>query len=327
LAPLADDVEFWRYSGGCPITSQYVIRNYRAGDFDSYVELHVDAERADKAGHRTSTRLLGEILGRPDYSPEDDIFVAEAGGEVIGCLNLTPELGIGRVVLECLVHPEHRRRSLATRLYSSAVSRASDLGARVVQAAVPEDNIAARSLASRLGFTFARRFLELTLKLPETQLPGVGQVAPGCRPLRRGEEGTLAEIQNRSFAGTWGYHSCTVEEVAYRAGMSDCYPGGIVLISEADQPAGYCWTTIDTAGNTGTQPSKGRIHMLGVLPEHRGKRLGKRVLLAGLSCLEARDIELAEITVDSENIEACALYESVGFKTHSTTEWYEKALD
>ena len=305
----------------------YILRNYRPDDFNSYVQLHVEAERLDGAGYCTSPRVLREGLGRPNYSPESDLFVAEAGGKVIGYMNVTPELGIGRVVLNCLVHPEYRRKGLATRLYYDAERRASSLGARVVQGSIPGDNVAARNLLSGLGFRLARRFLELRLELSEVEMVDAKHIALDCRPLRRGEEDKLAEIQNRSFAGTWGYHPNTVEEIAYRVGLSDCCPEGIILVYEGGQPVGYCWATIDVEGNTAAGTRKGRIHMLGVVPDYRGKGLGRRALLAGLSYLGGRGIEVAEVTVDSENKEACALYESVGFKIWSTTAWYEKALD
>jgi len=304
-----------------------MLRNYRPDDFNSYVQLHVEAERLDGAGYCTSPRVLREGLGRPNYSPESDLFVAEARGKVIGYMNVTPELGIGRVVLNCLVHPEYRRKGLATRLYYDAERRASSLGARVVQGGIPGDNVAARNLLSRLGFRLARRFLELRLELSEVEMVDAKHIALDCRPLRRGEEDRLVEIQNRSFAGTWGYHPNTVEEIAYRVGLSDSCAEGIILVYEVGQPVGYCWATIGVEGNTAPGTRKGRIHMLGVVPEYRGKGLGRRALLAGLSYLGGRGIEVVEVTVDSENKKARALYESVGFKIWSTTTWYEKALD
>ena len=250
--------------------SHCTVRNYSPDDFNSYVQLHVEAERLDKAGHCTSPRVLREGLGRPNYSPENDLFVAEVEGVVKGCMNLTPELGIGRVVLNCLVHPEYRRKGLATQLYYSALRRASSLGARVVQGCIPEDNVAARNLLSGLGFRLARHFLELGLKLSEVQLVDAEHIALDCRPLRRGEEDKLVEIQNRSFTGTWGYHPNTVEEIAYRVGLSDCCPEGIILVYEGGQPVGYCWATIDVEGNAAAGTRKGRIHMLGVVPDYRG---------------------------------------------------------
>jgi mycothiol synthase len=307
--------------------TQYTVRNYRPTDFAGYVQLHTESESTDRAGYCTSLNVLCEILGRPNCSPEDNVFVAEADGKIIGRVNLTPELGIGRIVLDGLVHPGHRRRGVATELFGVAMQRALSLGVRAVQVSIAEDNDAARELSLKLGFNIARRFLELEMQLDEARTVDVDHVTAGCRHLRLGEEGILTELQNRSFVGTWGYHPGTIEEIAYRLNLSDSCPEGVILVCLDGRPIGYCWTTIAAKENTTAGPKVGRIYMIGVVPEHRGQGLGGLVLTAGLSYLKGRGIEAAELTVDSENREALALYKSVGFSTCSTTIWYEKPLD
>jgi mycothiol synthase len=306
--------------------SQYTVRSYRPTDFAGYVQLHTESERMDRAGHCTSLNVLCEILGRPNYSPESYLFVAEADGKVVACINLTPELGIGRVVLNGLVHPGHRRRGIATELLSVAMQRSLSLGAGVVQASIAEDNVAGRKLAEKLGFKIARRFLELEMQITELQTPVVSRVPAACRHLRLGEENILTELQNCSFAGTWGYNPGTVEEIAYRLNLSDSCPEGVILVCRGGQPVGYCWTTVAVKESAAADPKVGRIYMIGVVPEHRGQGLGGLVLTAGLSYLKGRGIDVAELTVDSENREALALYKSVGFRTRSITVWYEKLL-
>jgi mycothiol synthase len=66
--------------------------------------------------------------------------------------------------------------------------------------------------------------------------------------------------------------------------------------------------------------------MLGVDPDHRGKGIAKRVLLAGLAHLKNRGSQVIELTVDSENEAACALYQSTGFKVGTSSLWYEKIV-
>jgi mycothiol synthase len=306
---------------------QYTVRNYRPTDFVGYVQLHTESESVDRAGYCTSLNGLCEILGRPNCSPEYDLFVAEADGRVIGCINLTPELGIGRVVLNGLVHPGHRRRGVATRLFHAAMQRSLSLGAKAVQVGIAEDNDAASDLCAKLGLNIVRRFLELEIQLNDVPTLDVDHVSAGCRHLRLGEEETLTELQNRSFAGTWGYHPGTGEEIAYRLNLSDSCTEGVILACLGDQPVGYCWTTVAVMESAVAGPKVGRIYMIGVVPEHRGGGLGGLVLTAGLSYLKGRGIEVAELTVDGENVEALALYNSVGFRTRSATIWYEKPLN
>ena len=67
--------------------------------------------------------------------------------------------------------------------------------------------------------------------------------------------------------------------------------------------------------------------MLGVDPEYRGKGIGRKLMQTGLACLKGRGLQIARLTVDSENVDANALYHSVGFSKSDTSLWYEKALD
>jgi mycothiol synthase len=158
-------------------------------------------------------------------------------------------------------------------------------------------------------------------------LPDAEEGALLRRHLQRGEEDRLTQIQNRSFAGTWGYNPNTVEEIVYRLNMTDSSPEDVILICEGDRPIGYCWTAIEPRENAVLGTNKGRIYMLGVDPDYRGRGIGRRALLAGLAYLKSRGMEVAELVVDSQNPAACALYESGGFRVSSTTAWYEKGLD
>ncbi|MGQ9573094.1 MAG: GNAT family N-acetyltransferase [Dehalococcoidia bacterium] len=304
----------------------YSIRNFRPDDIDSYVRLNVEAERLDPSGRCTSPEVLAQQLGGPNYRPEENLFVAETAGKVVAYADVRPELGIGRAVLDCLVHPEHRRRGLATRLFHHASRRAKELGARVAHVNIREDNVAAKALLAKLGFRFVRRFVELRLALTQAHALETEQIVLPCRCLQRGEEGKLTGIQNRAFADTWGYNPNTLEEIAYRLNLANCSPEDVLLIWEGDRPIGYCWMTIDPPGGPALDAKKGRIYMLGVDPDYRGKGVGRQMLLAGLAHLKSKGIEVAELTVDSENKEACALYESVGFRISATTAWYEKEL-
>ena len=300
--------------------SAYTIRNYRPSDFEGYTQLLTEAEKLEPAGHYPSPRTLSERLRRPNYSPEQDLFIVETAGNIVGYLDSTPELTLGRVILDCLIHPEHRRRGLASKLLGYALSRAKELGTKVAQVSVPQDNAAAKSTLSRLGFRFVRRFLQMRLDMAEPPEGEINQAAQLCRHLQSGEEDKLTEIQNRSFAGTWGYNPNTVEEITYRLGLSQCSPEDVVLTNDGDRVTGYCWTGI-------TSERKGQIFMLGVDPDYRGRGIGKTVLLAGLSYLKSKGFPIAELTVDSQNKAACALYQSIGFKVQDSILWYQKAVD
>ncbi len=307
-------------------TAGYRICNFCPNVFDDYIQLNIGVRKQEPGGHCVSARLLAERLRRPNYQPDRDLFIAKAAAGVVGYMDVTPELNLGRVVLDCLVHPQHRRKGLATALFHHGMHRARESGARVAHVNIAEDNVAAKNLLTRLSFRRVRRFLELKLSLPEAHYPDAEHTTLLCRHFQQGDEGRLTQLQNRSFSGTWGYNLNTVEEIEYLINMSDCCPESIILAGDGDRILGYCWTTITPEEKAAPGTRRGRIYMLGVDPDFQGRGIGRHVLAAGLSYLKSRGVETAELTVDSQNRAARALYELVGFRVSSTTLWYEKVV-
>jgi len=308
-------------------SSSYIVRNYRPSDFEDYVKLNLEGEKLDPTGRFISSQTLNEELGRPNYSPEQDMFVVEMSGKIVGFINISPELIIRRVLIDCLVHPKHRRKGLAKELLGYATRRAKELKVKVIQVNIREDNVAAKEILPRLGFRAVRQFLELRRQLAEVHLTDTTHHNYISQHLQPGEEDVLTQIQNRCFADTWGYNPNTAEEIVYSLQLSHCSPEDVVLIYDGDKPVGYCWTKIDYETEVTDGKKKGRILMIGVDPDYRGKEIGKIALRAGLVYLKNRGARVVELRVDSENKVACALYRSAGFKTWTSSLCYEKAID
>jgi len=299
--------------------TDYVIRNYRPEDFDSFVRLRNESARLSPDTGWLSASVVRRFLSRPGSAPDRELFVAEAESGLVGYLHLTPEPKIGRAVLDCFVSPEHRRAGLARRLCRPAVERAGALGAHFVHVNVREANAVARLVLERGGFLAVRTSLELVADL--AQLPAPGQTTLRIRPLRTGEGDKLTDIQNRSFTGAWGFSPNTAEEIAHQISAG---AEGIRIAVDGKRPAAYCWARIQEDGQGGRW---GRIGMLGVDPDYQGRGLGRELLLEGLSYLREMGLDTARLTVDSRNTAARALYDSVGFRQRDTSLWYEKALD
>jgi len=302
------------------------IRNYRRSDFDNYVQLHTETNKLDRSGRLISKQRLGEDLEHPSFQPENDLFVAEHGGSIIGYAAVFLEAAIKRALLECMVHPLHRKKGIATELIGRAIRHAEAAESKVVQVSVPEINLPARNLALRLGFKFIRYFYELQLDLNNIRLPDFEPSGYIIRSLGRDEADKLTHIQNRAFADSWGFNSNTPDEIAYRINLSSCSPENIMMAYLKNNPIGYCWTRIMLEDNPAAGGMKGEIHMLGVDPAYRKKGIGRNVLLAGLADLKSKGVTIVELTADGEEPAALGLYESVGFEVCSRTEWYEKKL-
>ncbi len=304
----------------------YIIRNYSSNDFDKYVRLHVEAEQLEHSGSFISAQALSDHLKRPNFTPQNDLFVTEFNGKIVGCLSVTLEPGIQRALLDCRVHPLHRRKGVASKLFSSSMQRIREAGIKTAQISVSETNSAAKSLLMKLEFQFIRHFFEMKLDFNNIQLPAAGQGPTTSHRLKSGEENLLTEIQNRSFADTWGFTPNTAEEIAYRLNMHGRSPDDVILTYLGDHPVGYCWIIINAEENAKSEKNKGLIHMLGVDPDYRRQEIGKAILLNGLEDLKNKGVDIVELTVDSKNPAACSLYESVGFEVYAKTEWYEKTV-
>lgn len=306
--------------------SLYTIRNYRPADFNAFIQLTIEVETMEPMGRCTSPRILGESLKQPNFSPERDMFVAEINRNIVGFMSVTSEPYAGRVILDCLLHPEHRQQGLATKLLDYAMRRARELKAKVAHVNVMEDNKLAGDVLSRLDFKVVRLFLELRLRLDDFYHPTIISDTDSYHQLRHGEEDKLTRLQNRCFTGTWGYNPNTPEEIVQRLKLSQSSPDDVVLIYDSNKPVGYCWS-IACQDEEDTVEKIWRIYMLGVDPDYRGKGIGRKVLLAGLSYLKNKGIQIAELTVDSENKAACSLYYSAGFNIWTRSLWYEKSID
>jgi mycothiol synthase len=142
-------------------------------------------------------------------------------------------------------------------------------------------------------------------------------------PLGRDEVDVLTLIQNRSFAGDWSFSANTVEQIRGTIGQSDT-ADGVRIAMDGDRPAGYCWPRIQANARGETW---GRISMIGVDPDYKGRGLGKQLLLSGLAYLKGRGLEVGRLTVDADNTVARSLYRSVGFTERDRSIWYEKVID
>jgi mycothiol synthase len=270
--------------------------------------------------------VFNHLLSRPDYEVSENLFFAEANGVIIGFVNVLSELGIGRVILEFGVSPLSKLGVVIKRLFDSAVKRARELGAKVAHVSIPATEAAQAELLSDLGFKVVRRFNELRLDVSSVNLEVAAQPDLEFRHLIAGEEGLLAWIENRCFMGTWGFNPNTAEYIGWELSTRGDCPDDVILALNEGKTIGYCWTEAKYGKDSVTGKGGGRIYMLGVDIDYRGRGLGKKLLLAGLLHLSNRSRELIDITVDSQNIVAVTLYRSMAFQMYGETVWYEKAV-
>ena len=305
-----------------------IIHNYSDHDFDRYVAFHVESEQLDPRGRYVSAQTLQDDLQHPRFKPQTDLWLAVLNGKLVGSLTAIREPEIGRVLLDGCIHPQYRRRGIASKLLKAALNQIRASGIKSAQVSVLETNTGARKLLKNSGFAFIRHFVEMQLRLDDQKLQTsiIAEEDISNRRLKPHETRLLTAVQNRCFAGSWGFSPHSEEEIAYRLNMKSRSPQDVTLTFMRDRPIGYCWAVINAEENESRREKKGMIHMLGVDPDYRRKDIGKIILQNGLEDLKARGVDVVQLTVDRENPAACSLYESVGFAVYAKTEWYEKPV-
>jgi mycothiol synthase len=82
----------------------------------------------------------------------------------------------------------------------------------------------------------------------------------------------------------------------------------------------FCWTKVHSA----SRPPMGEIFVIGVHPSAHGRGLGRAMTLAGLADLcERRGMAVGMLYVESDNLAARSLYDSLGFARHHDDVSYE----
>jgi mycothiol synthase len=302
------------------------IRNYSPDDFESYVRFHDNARKLNSVPSHTLPLMIAMKLHRPHYDPTQDLFLAIADGEVVAYLDVSREIEIGRVVLDCMVCPDERRKGIATALFDHATQYAVEIGIQIVHINIANDNIATERLLKGRGFIFVRHFIEFGLTFADTLLPNITSTEFSCRHLQHGEEQVLAELQNRAFINTWGFNPNTMDDIVYSLKLQAGNPSNIIVAVKENQLIGYCWTVLHAGKGISSVGQSSLIHMLGVDPKHRRLGTGKMLLSTGLHYLKGKGTSSVTLTADSENIAACNMYRYFGFRVISTNLWYERKL-
>lgn len=300
----------------------YLVRNYQPSDFENLARLVARQNRI--YGRVETAGEFDSLLKRPGFSPEKDMFIAETSGAAVGYAQITAETFIGRVHLRGWIDPPHRRQGLAVRLLELVSARTTELGIGSIQTSVFQENRAAREALPCLGFNCIRRYLDLEIDICAIPAERLDRARKHCRQMQTGEEASLVELQNRAFAGHWGYQPYDLATFIYDINLNNRSWRDIIVFPERGPVTGYCWTETDEFMTVNGMERRGFVNMLGTGPEYRSRGIGRQVLMAGLSHLKDKGTEKVSLSVDSENTTAGELYRSLGFVEFGSTLWYER---
>lgn len=299
--------------------------------------IHAVAVAADRVDHPTWTTPREEIadtfdLPHIDHS-RDTLLAVDASGAVIafGSAFLHPSRdGVLTVHLGGAVRPDRRRQGIGTRLLAWQRARALEELADTIPTLEPrgdgewsadlkvyaeDGNADHRAIAERLGFAPERWFTtmerDMSVAVPTLEAPdGIHLATYGHD---RDDDARLA--RNDAFRDHWGSLPSQPESWQkfvggpfFRADLSR------LALDESGRIAGFCLASVNEDDWESLGASNAYIDLIGVVRDHRGRRVAPFTVAATLAAIAEAGLERAVLDVDTESpTGANALYEGLGF--------------
>jgi mycothiol synthase len=160
------------------------------------------------------------------------------------------------------------------------------------------------------------------LQMQRSNLEGLGKVNPPhgyqIRTYKAGDEAAWAEIMNNSLGDGWDAERCRRE----LTGRPQFRPDGLFFATWEGNPVGTA-----CAWSQPSETQLGHVHMVGVVPEHRGKKLGYALCLSVLRFLKENGFQRAALSTDDFRLPAIKTYLNLGFEPHHTHEDHKARWD
>ena len=305
----------------------WYIRCFRHGDERAWLGLIREASDFPYLIFNQSPSLdaLRMTIEHPSMDLARNLWFAESDGRLVGYAELWHDEGRQRKVFKVLVHPDWRRRGLGTELLRHVEERARLLGGSRLDVMVEETQQGGRAFLQARGLHQVHRCWEMVLPAPE-RVSEVGRPdGYAFRNLVRGQdEVTSVDLENASFRDEWEYIPVRLGEIEGFVRSPSFRPEGVIYAVSGGAVVGECWAWIEK--QPPNEESHGDIWCLCVHPEHRGRGLGKALLLSGVRWLREQGVGPVRLGVDGANDTARRLYESVGFRAVRTDLWYREEL-
>ena len=248
-------------------------------------------------------------------------LLAREGDELVGFAHLDLTDPVAGGAGELVVHPEHRRAGLGSRIVQELLDRAgrSEVAAGRLRLWAHGEHPGAVALATTLGFTQARVLWQmrrsLLAPLAEPHLPeGVR-----LRPFVVGaDEREFLRVNNAAFDWHPEQGGWDLDQVKLREAEPWFDPQGFLLAVDADDRLlGFHWTKVHGDGGHSHEPI-GEVYVLGVDPSARGMHLGAALTLAGLRHLRDGGLRQVMLYVEADNDAAVRVYRDLGFTRWDT---------
>jgi mycothiol synthase len=193
---------------------------------------------------------------------------------------------------------------------------------RSVYLFIPETKHDTAAILTRLGFRIERSSFVLqssTAVVEEVLFPD-GYAVQHLGPSDQVGLSQFAQCVNEAFCELAGHTDSTAADIRALFDDEGYIEGGICLLRRNQDPVGTVCLMRDAEN-----AQAGELLALGVVNEHRGRGLGKRLLRYARSFAAGKGLDPVILSANAENETALRLYKTEGFVVTETTVCY--ALD
>lgn len=231
---------------------------------------------------------------------------ASAGDRLVGYALAAGDPRRSPVVLECVVHPAHRRRGIGRSLVQAIADRSDRAELR---AWAHGDLPGAAELAAASGFERVRVLLRMEVHLVEPLAAAPAPPGVTIRAFRPGaDDAAWLALNARAFADHPEQGSMTPHDLDARKAADWFDPAGFFLAERDGELIGFHWTKM----HAGDQPV-GEVYVVGIDPSAQGTGLGSALTREGLVYLQRSGIRTVELYVEGDNAPALSVYRRLGF--------------
>lgn len=309
----------------------FTIRHYiPEQDLSSLSRMLTEIESIDRDGEDTSEVYLRASLAWPNYRPEQDVWVAESSGNLVG-YGVALEQPSQRCTIYVVVHPTYRRKGLGSQLLELVLNRAREVGSKSILVYANEHNRASNHFLTYhkfkpVGSSGALK-LNADVETPPAEFPA------GFTLKRYSEVNDpvlLLRALNECYLGMWGhgYNENPTEEERRSPRFLHYYDGDdiFLLFDENNSITGIC-----SLKSQGIREADGELVDLldgpGIIREYREQGYQRPFVLAGIEHLRKRGIRPITLQFYGDNENVLNIYRSLGLEMVNYYIAYHKELE
>lgn len=273
-------------------------------DLDPLVDFHRACDAVDAPGTVSDREDVAWRWRTAEFDRSRDAWVARLDGRIAAYAWVFEGLA------DVKVHPDARGRGVGRRMLALVEGRAAEQGSRDGYLRQNVTNLMqpARALLEANGYVYSHHYARMEIALDARPSP---PPPPDGVILRNYEVGPDDAIVHAAFNRAWSqYEGERWEPESLERWMDDV---------ESEDFDSVHWHLAEEDGEIVAfclgerYGAHGWVQYLGVVPEHRGRGLGRLLLFQGFAGFYDAGVRRVDLTVSSENVPAArALYERAG---------------